>query len=161
MDTKPSVKPVKFLVSVDKADESRIAMRFACAKARKRGGSVDILHVIEPPADLQGFAGLADKARKEKREAAETLLNELAAEVNESFGLTPSFVIREGEITDEIVAACEEDPDVTMLVLGAAPESNRYSKILSQLSNQSGKRLLIPIMIVPGNLTDQQIEEVS
>lgn len=151
--------PGKFLVCVDRSGASRVALHFACVKARKRGGFVDMLHVMEPPADFQGLAAVAEKMREERRAEAEELMQALAEEAGKA-GITPSILLREGNIGEEVVKAAQEDFDVNMLVLGAAP-SGSGGKLIAWLAGQLGERLLVPLMLVPGNLTERQIEELS
>lgn len=160
-ESEKSRNPSKVLVCVDKNEESRIAVRFAAWKAKKTNGVLEILHVIEPPSDLQGFASLADKMKDERREETEGLLQSLADEAHKACEITPILMVQEGEIVEQIITAVEDDMEINLLILASAPESQRYSKLISQLSNQSGKKLTIPMMIIPGNLTDQQIEELS
>ena len=150
----------KFLVCVSGSDESKVALRFACVKAKKRGGMVDILHVI-PPADFSSLFGLADKMREERRQEAENLMQRLANEAYNLTALTPSILLREGDLGEEILAAANEDYDATMLVLGVTPQSHNRGKLIAWLSQQLGDRLLIPMLLVPGNLTEQQMEELS
>ncbi len=152
--------PGKFLVCVDKSDVSRVALHFACVKAKKRGGLVDMLHVIEPPADFQGLAAVAEKIREERREEAEELMQALAEEAGK-VGITPSILLREGSIGEQIIEVAQEDFDINMLVLGASPSGSGSGRIISWLAGQLGDKLLIPLMLVPGNLTEQQIEELS
>ena len=158
---KAIVQPVKFLVCVDKSEHSRTALDFACAQAAKRGGLIDMLHVLEP-ADFKGLASIADKMREERREAAEKLLKELAEHIQEKYGITPSMIFREGKITEEILSAVEEDVDANMLVMGAAPDTkSKRGDLIGWLAAQLGDKLLIPMLLVPGNLTEQQIEKLS
>ncbi len=151
--------PLKFLVCVDKQEESKVALRLASIKAAKRSGLVDILHVIEP-AEAQSLFGVSDKMREEKVEEAQTLLNELSAISEEITGKAPTLLLREGPIGETIVQVAEEDIGVNMLVLGVATGSSR-GKLVAWLSTQLGEKLLMPMMLVPGNLTDQQIVEIS
>lgn len=152
-----TLKPMKYLVCVDKRDESRVALRLAMAKAYTRGGQVDMIHII-PPTDFQSLGGVVERMKKEQREAAEALMGELAAEVQEQSGLMPSITIREGAIGEEILAAAMDDVDAAMLVLGVAAQNAGRGQLVSWLAANLGAKLLIPLLLVPGNLTDQQLE---
>ena len=48
---------VKFLVCVDDSEECKVALKFACMRAKNTEGSVLMLYVIEPQ-DLMHFAGV-------------------------------------------------------------------------------------------------------
>lgn len=153
------VRPPKFLVCVDQAEETRVALRYACIKAKKLGGVVDLLHVIEP-GDFQSLFAVAEKARAERREAAEAMLQTLAEEAN-TFGIMPSLILREGVAGEEIVSAVLEDFQVSLLILGASKFNASRGKLVGWLTAQMGDKLLIPVIVVPSNLTDQQIEQLS
>ncbi len=154
------VPPTKFLVCVDKSDVSRVALRFACIKAKKCDGLVDILHITEPPQE-SALLGVGETIRAEARAAAEALAADLCREANEIAGIMPSILLREGKVGEEILKAAVEDYDAKMLVLGVTPGGSKRGRLISFLATQMGESLLIPILLVPGNLTDQQIEELS
>ncbi len=151
---------VKYLVCVDGSPQSRVAVRFACLRARNTNGYVVLLTVIEP-AEFQHWMAVANVMLEERREEAEMLLQELAAEVNEWAGVMPVFSVREGHVGDELIAAVEEDPTIDFLVVGASLPSAKRGKLISWLAGQLAGRLDIPLVIVPGNLTDEQLGELT
>jgi nucleotide-binding universal stress UspA family protein len=153
-------KAAKYLVCVDSNESSRVALHFACKKAMKRGGAVEILHVVAP-ADMQNLFGVMDKMREEQRQEAEIMAKSLGESAFQYAGVTPSVQIREGRPGEEIINAALKDSDVNMLVLGASPESAKRGNLIQWLAGKLGDRLLVPIMLVPGNLTDLQIDELS
>lgn len=149
-------KPPKYMVYVDAREESRVALRLACMKARVRGGKVDILHVIAP-GDFQTLGGVAERMREERYQEAEALIKELANSAYNMYGVTPGIVLREGKEGDEIISATLADHDIIMLVIGITPGSG-HNTIASWLASQLGGKLLVPLLMVPGNLTDQQLQ---
>lgn len=153
-------KAVKYLVCVDSSDCSRVALHYACRQAIKRGGSVEVLHVVAP-ADTQNLFGVAEKMRLERRQEAEIMVKSLSESAFQYAGVTPTMQIREGRPGEEIIAAALSDSNVNMLVLGASPESAKRGNLIQWLAGRLGDRLLVPIILVPGNLTDLQIDELS
>ena len=149
-----------YLVCVDRTPQSRVAVRFACLRARNTSGNVILLTVIEP-AEFQHWVAVEDVMLEERREEAEHVLQDLAAEVNEWAGVMPALAVREGHIGDEILAAIEDDPSVSFLVVGAAPPAEQHGKLISWLAGQLAGRLTIPLVIVPGNLSDEQLAEIT
>ena len=69
------IKPPRYLVCVDYRSESKTALRLACMKAKARGGSVSMVHVIAPE-DFHTFGSVSDRMKEEKRAEAETLLRQ-------------------------------------------------------------------------------------
>ncbi len=147
---------VKYLVCVDGTAHSRVAVRFACLRAKNTNGYVVLLHVIEP-AQFQHWMAVVGVMKEERREETEQLLHDLAAEVNAWAGVMPVLSVREGELGEEILAAVEEDPTISFLVVGAAPPEVKHSKLISWLAGQLAGRLRVPLVVVPGNLTDDQL----
>ena len=153
------LKSPKYLVCVDARIESRVALKLACMKAIERKGTVDILHVVSP-ADFQTLGAIADRMKEERRQEGEALLKQLADEASAEHGITPGMILREGITGDEIVAAAMDDHDIIMLVMGIALQSNSRGKLMAWLASQLGHKLLTPILMVPGNLTDQQLSSL-
>jgi nucleotide-binding universal stress UspA family protein len=152
--------PLKFLVCVDSRPESEVALRLACIKAAKRNGFVDILHVMEPP-EAQTLLHVSEKIREEQIENAQILLNKLAQKAEEITSKQPNLLLREGPIGETIVKVAQENNGVNMLVLGVAKSGSSRGKLVAWLSTQLGEKLMMPIMLIPGNLTEQQIIDIS
>jgi len=150
----------KYLVCVDAYEYSVMALRFACSVAKNNGCPVELIHVLAP-IDFKTFHAVADKMRDENRQKAEKLLEGYCEEAHRWAGVTPSLNIREGEIEEEIVSAVEEDSSINMLVLGTSPDSGNRSKLLTELVSKLHDRLVIPMLIVPGNITEHQINELT
>jgi len=147
----------KYLVCVDGRDECKIALRLACMKAAKRGGKVSMLHIV-PPADFQTLGAIADKMREERISDGKALLISLCAEAENNFELTPETILLEGSAGDKIVEAAMNNPDVIMIALGVAPQHHTgRGKLTAWLVGQLGGALLVPVLLVPNNLTDQQL----
>lgn len=149
-------KPVKYLVCADGRPESWAALRLACMKARVRGGGVDVLHII-PPADFQTLGAVADKMREERKTEGEQLLQKLSNDAATTYGIAPRAILREGDIGEEIIKVSLEDPNTIMLVIGVAQEKSGRGKLAGWLAGQLGSKLLTPLLMVPGNLTDDQL----
>lgn len=150
----------KFLVCVDDSRHSRVALRFATLRARNSGGLVALLHVIDPP-EYQHLVTVAEAMEQERREEAEELLHRLALDVQQCCGLTPELHIRQGNIGEQILSVIREDTEIDALVVGAAPADQRRGRLISWLAGQLAGNLDIPLVIVPGNLTDEQLERMT
>ena len=152
-----TTRTVKYLVCVDYREESRIALRLACMKAKARGYRIDLLHVINP-ADFQTLGGVADRMREEQMTEAQDLLNTLSDNVRQDYGITPGIILREGTTGDEIVSVALSDPDTIIIYLGIAQQSSSRGKLAAWLAGQLGSKLFVPLLMVPGNLTEEQLQ---
>jgi nucleotide-binding universal stress UspA family protein len=149
-----------FLVVVDETEEMEVALRFACRRARHTGGRVALLYVIEP-AEFQHWMAVEDLMREEARSEGEQLLQKLAARVNELVGSIPILYVREGKVRDELFKLLDEEPRVSILVLGANPGSRGPGPLVSALTGKMIGKLRIPVTVVPGNLSDEEIDMIS
>ena len=149
-----------FLVVVDSTEEMSLALRFACRRAEHTGGRIALLYVTQP-ADFQHWAAVAEKMRDEEREEAERVLHGLAADVNELIGLMPVLYVREGNASDEIVKLIEEEPQISILVLGAGTDKKGPGPLVTSLAGKMAGQFPVPITVVPGNLTVEQIDALT
>ena len=145
-----------FLVVVDDSEEMRVALHFACRRAMHTGGRVALLYVQEP-ADFQHWAAVGDLMREEARDEAEGLMQKLSAEVQQWAGSFPVLYLREGDRREELEKLLEEEPSVSVLVLGANTGAKGPGPLVSYLAGKGASRLHVPITIVPGSLSDEEI----
>ena len=149
-----------FLCVVDSSEEVRVALRFAALRAKRSGGRVALLYVIEP-GDFQHWMSVAEKMREERREEAEQVLQEHAAQVVAITGRTPIFHVREGEPRDAIVQLIEEEPAISILVLGAGTDKKGPGPLVSSIAGRFSGKFPVPITVVPGTLSDEQLDGLA
>jgi nucleotide-binding universal stress UspA family protein len=149
-----------FLVVVDATKEHEKALRFASLRARNTGGRVALLYVIEP-AEFQHWMAVESLMREERRQEAEALLQRVSAEVQKVSGLTPVFYLREGNVHDELLKLIDEERSISILVLAAGTDKKGPGPLVSQLAGKQSGSLRIPITIVPGNLSDDDIDALT
>jgi hypothetical protein len=150
-----------FLVVVDDSEEMRVALRFAALRAKNTGGRVALFRDIEPAGGFHHWAGVGQLMQDEAREAAEKLLADLAGEVIELSGQIPALYVRVGPIVQELVALVTEEPTISILVLAAGTSKDGPGPLISFLAGKGANSLRIPVTIVPGNLTMEQIEALT
>ena len=150
-----------FLCVVDESEELTQALRFACRRAhRSKGGRVGLLYILSP-AEFQHWMGVGDIMREERREKAEELLQVVAAVVQKQTDTMPEVYIREGDVHDELLKLIDEDLGIKILVLGAATGDKGPGPLVSHLVQKMAGKLRVPIVIVPGNLSDEQIDGIT
>ena len=149
----------KFLVVLDDSRECLNAMRFAAMRAAKTGGGVEILSII-PPDEFNHWIGVGDVMRAEARERIEAHFEVFAKWMRDRQGVNPELVIREGEPVNEILDVIHNDPEIGVLVLGAASEKSGPGPLVTQMSRNSGT-LPCPITVVPGDMSKERLEEIT
>ncbi|WP_333591785.1 universal stress protein [Brevundimonas sp.] len=154
--------PRKFLVVVDDSPELDAALRYASRRARSTGGRVALLRVIPRGSD-EHWSGVREEIEREQREEAEALLARLGEEAAERSGAQPLFLIEEGEAPEAIRKVVGEDPEIKILVLaagsGARGPGPLVTAVLKQGAAFAGRKL--PVTIVPGELTEADIEDLA
>ena len=150
----------KCLVIVDDTAEWDRAVYYASRWAIRAGGGVVMLRVIEIEDQNQQWLGVADIMRAEAEENANAALDRAGARANGIAGITPERVIREGEATAQIREVIEQDVDIIMLVLAASPGAEGPGPLITAMANAVGS-FPIPVVIVPGELGDADIDALS
>jgi len=149
----------KFLVVLDDSRECLNAMRFAAMRASHTGGGVTVLSVI-PPEEFNHWIGVGDLMREEARERIHAHFEVFAKWMRDKQGVDPQLIIREGDPVSEILAHVKEDPDIGVLVLGAAADKKGPGPLVTQMSRNAGN-LPVPITVVPGDLSKERLEAIT
>jgi nucleotide-binding universal stress UspA family protein len=150
----------KFLVVIDDSPECDRSLYFASRRTARIAGNVIMLYVIETEDRSQQWLGVADIMRAEAHEEANAILDRFAARANGVAGITPERVIREGIKTEEVLKLIDADEDIAILVLAAAIDKEGPGPLVANLSKTAGT-FPIPVAIVPGHLSDEELDALS
>jgi nucleotide-binding universal stress UspA family protein len=150
----------KYLVIIDNTPECDRAVYYAARRAARNESGLVMLRVIEPHDRNQQWLGVAEVMRAEANEEANTLLTRFAGRVNGVAGITPERAIREGELVPEILGLIEEDQDIATLVLAAGLGKEGPGPLVSGLGKTISS-FPVPVTIVPGQLTDDELDSLS
>ena len=153
----------KFLVIADDSPEFMAALKFACRRARSTGGHVALLRVIEP-AVFEHWSGVRAEIERQAREEAEAALQEVAQFVVAETGMSPEFIIQNADNTRAALRkVISEDADIKILVLAAAVEGRGPGPLVTAIAKEGvrwGARK-VPVTLVPGDLTDDEIADLA
>ena len=150
----------KFLVIIDDSPECDRAIYYASRRCARIGASVVMCRVIETKDHSQQWLGVADIMRAEAQEEARAVLAKAAARASGVAGIVPEQVIREGEKAEEILNLIEQDEDIAVLVLAAGTGKEGPGPLVADISKSAGS-FPIPVAIVPGHLTDDELDAMS
>ena len=76
-------------------------------------------------------------------------------------GLTseiPVLFVLEGDNSDELLTLIDEEPSISLLVLGADTQSETAGPLINFLMSRGASRCRVPITVVPDNLSDEQLD---
>lgn len=149
-----------FLVLVDDSEEMPVALRFACQRAKQTNGRVALLYVQEP-AEFMHWMGVESRMREESRAEGEALVQKLAADVLRSTGQHAILYLREGERAQSVFDLLQEDDAISILVIAASTSAQGPGPVVSYLTGKGLPSLKTPITIVPGGLSDAEIDAIT
>jgi nucleotide-binding universal stress UspA family protein len=150
----------KFMVVVDKTPECARAIHFASRRAARTGASILMLAVVDPPDNFE-WLGVGEAMIEEASEEAAKRLEAAAREARSAAGVEPEQVIRVGNRADEIIKLIREDEDVSFLVLAAGSSKEGPGPLVTTLAGKAASTFPVPIVVVPGSLTDEEIDALA
>jgi nucleotide-binding universal stress UspA family protein len=150
----------KFMVVVDETPECDRAIHFASRRAARTGASLLMLSITTPPDDFE-WIGVADAMIAEAQEEAQERLEAAAATARAAAGVDPELVTRVGSKSEEILAVINEDEDISFLVLAASTGKEGPGPLVTSIAGKAASTFPIPIVIVPGELSDEEIEALA
>ena len=150
----------RFVVVYDDSPEAKVSIKFASARASHvTGGTLVLFHVV-PPGEFQHWVAVKDRMEKESAKEAREMMKAVAADIEGEYGITPEIVIREGNPKDELRAYMAKAKDLFALFLGAHPEGEP-GPLVDYFSGPLCGNLECPVVIVPGALSDEQIDDMA
>lgn len=144
----------KYLVVVDESHEVEAALYFSALRVTRTSGSILLLYVIEPQ-QFQHWVGVQQMRLDEETNKAKALFRLFRRRLNNCGfeSVLTEEVIREGNTGEAIVELIWEDEDIAVLVLGASTDATGPGPLVSSLAAGGAGTFPIPVTIVPGNLT--------
>ena len=147
-----------YLVVIDDTAEAAVALRFAARRASRTGGAVTVATFL-PPRDFVQWGGVQATLDEEARAKAEALVARAAGTLLDELGVPATVAVRDEEPLTGVLALLRGG-DVTALVLGAAVEGPP-GPLVQHFAGQDTGRLPCPVMIIPGALTNEEVDRLS
>lgn len=148
------------MVVVDETSECARAIHFASRRTARTGASMIMLAIVDPPANFE-WIGVGEAMIEDAQHDAEKRLDEAAREARTSAGVEPERVIRIGDKADAIIELIDEDEDISFLVLAAGTGKDGPGPLVSSLAGKVASTFPIPIVVVPGTLSDEEIDALA
>jgi nucleotide-binding universal stress UspA family protein len=148
-----------YLVVVDDSAESRVALRFAARRAAKTGGRIEVLGIVEPQ-DFVQFGGVQAAIEEDQNLRIQGVISAAIGEMLDEASIEANVIIRQGEVVKTVRDYLVDRDDVAALVLGAAPSGNPGPLVANFAGTDAGL-LPCPVMIIPGGLADERLEQLS
>ena len=147
----------KFLVIADETPEFKVVLRLASLRAERVGGTLVMLRIIQP-TEFQHWMAVRNIMEEEAMQEAREMMDIFAQEVKILSGINCEMVLRKGEPGDVITQYVDEDKDIHMLVLGANVDGDP-GPLVRMFREELLNVLHMPVLVVPGNMTDEEINK--
>jgi nucleotide-binding universal stress UspA family protein len=151
----------KLLVVVDETPEADRALYWAARRAVRLGAGLVTLAVVPSGGTEDVWLGVRDMIRADAEAKADGLLDKAALRAREVSAVETERVRREGVTAQEIAALIEQDEDITSLVLAAGLGPEGPGPLVSSLAGKGGMGVPVPVIIVPGDLSDAEIDALA
>lgn len=148
-----------YLVVIDDSAEARVALRFAARRAAKTDGALEVLAVVSPQ-DFVQWGGVQAAIEEEQKLRIEGIVSSAVGEIFDEAGIKPAIVLRQGEPVKTVREYLADRDDIAALVLGAAPAADP-GPLVAHFTGKDAGKLPCPVMIIPGSLTDERLEQLS
>lgn len=145
-----------FLVVIDASEECEAAVRFAALRARKTRGVVVLLSISSVP-DYHHWMFVGSLMKEEQRLQVEERLSHFSTLVEALSGQKPEIIIRDGDPQEELLRVLDNDHRLSVLVLAASGGPDGPGPLITALTGKYANRMRLPITIVPGGLSADQL----
>ena len=160
LSNKPKVSKPRnrlFLVVADDSKELHQALYYAARRAAAANGEVALFRCIEP-IEGQLWGGVTEIMEAEAEQASKKLLLELSEYCEKLGAPKPRTFVRKGILHEELFNLIDKEKAIRVLVLGVSTEHGNPGPLINYVINKGSNECRVPITIVPGNLTDEQID---
>lgn len=150
-----------FLCVVDGCPEVKQAIYYAARRAKKVGANIMLLGIVAPASggSEMMWGNVKNLVDNENHTQVKEAVDSFVDYVQDIVGTPPSIIIEEGTPTDIIKNTLKTHPEIRILVLGTSIGEDP-GPLVKELT--SGKtRLHIPITLVPGDISVEDIEMMS
>ncbi len=138
-----------FLIVVDESEELPAAIHYACMRARKTGGRVALLYVYQIDNEFHHWKFVTEVVEQEALQTAENVLKLHALRVVQETGRRPETYVRKGNRREALFKLVKEHPEISILVLSAAP-GNKPGPLVEAVTGKYAGKIGIPVTVVPG-----------
>ena len=149
-----------FLVVVDESPEMRNALRYACRRAKRTGGRVAMLYVMDPPEGQQ-WGAVVDLMRQEARQQAEEIDRPPRRCRRDPHRPAADHPYPRGQEPRRARQADHRGPLDLGPGAGSASSNEGPGPLVTAFAGKLGNQLRIPLTIVPGALSEAEIDAIS
>lgn len=146
-----------YLILADDSEEFAVALHYAAVSGRIKYANVAVLRVLAE-TEFQPWGGVEERMKAEQMEEAEAQMAAVADKVEAVHGDRPQILIEEGAKAEAVIRVLENDKVITKLILAGSTNPSGPGPLIEYFAGHGIEELNVPLVIVPGHLSEEQIE---
>ena len=150
----------KFLVVIDESEELEKAVYFAANRAINTDGELSLLYIVDPAVNAQ-WSRIENLIEQEATSEAKKLCRIWSQKIKSRFSIESEVIIRMGDRCEELLKLVKEDRNIRFLVLASNANSEDPGPLIKALTGKRLKDLSIPIVVIPGSLSEKDIDLIA
>ena len=150
----------KFLVVIDESKELEKAIYFAANRAIHTEGELSLLYIVDPAANAQ-WSRIENLIEQEATSEAKKLCRIWSQKIKSRFGIESEVIIKMGDRCEELLKLVQEDKSIRFLVLASSANNEEPGPLIKALTGKKIKNLSIPMVIIPGSLSEKDIDLIA
>ncbi|MDB9711531.1 universal stress protein [Pelagibacteraceae bacterium] len=147
----------KFLIVIDESEELEKAIYFAANRAIHTEGELSLLYIVDPAINAQ-WSRIENLIEQEATSEAKKLCRVWAQKIKSRFGIDSEMIIKMGDRCEELLKVIEDDKNIRFLVLASRANNEEPGPLIKALTGKKIKNLSIPMVVIPGSLSEKEID---
>jgi nucleotide-binding universal stress UspA family protein len=150
----------KFLIIIDESKELEKAIYFAANRAIHTEGELSLLYIVDPAVNAQ-WSRIENLIEQEATSEAKKLCRIWSQKIKSRFGIESEVIIKMGDRCEELLKLVQEDTSIRFLVLASSANNEEPGPLIKALTGKKIKNLSIPMVIIPGSLSEKDIDLIA
>jgi nucleotide-binding universal stress UspA family protein len=150
----------KFLIIIDESKELEKAIYFAANRAIHTEGELSLLYIVDPAVNAQ-WSRIENLIEQEATSEAKKLCRIWSQKIKSRFGIESEVIIKMGDRCEELLKLVREDKSIRFLVLASSANNEEPGPLIKALTGKKIKNLSIPMVIIPGSLSEKDIDLIA
>jgi len=150
----------KFLIVVDESEELEKAVYFAANRAIHTDGELSLLYIVDPAVNAQ-WSRIENLIEQEATSEAKKLCRIWSQKIKSRFNIESEVIIKMGDRCEELLKLVKEDKNIRFLVLASNANNEDPGPLIKALTGKRIKDLSIPIVVIPGSLSEKDIDLIA
>ena len=150
----------KFLIVIDESKELEKAIYFAAKRAIHTDGKLSLLYIVDPAVNAQ-WSRIENLIEQEATSEAKKLCRVWVQKIKSRFDIDSEVIIKMGDRCEELLKLVEEDKSIRFLVLASSANNEEPGPLIKALTGKKIKDLSIPMVIIPGSLSEKEIDLIA